>query len=121
MVQQSGKNGTYLVQVENNWWLNPAYPEVRQFIADGAAEIAERYPVDGIHIDDYFYPTTDSSFDLAAFAENGGTDLTAFRLEQTNAMVQAIYQAVKRQTLQCNSASVPRVPCREIMPTNTPM
>ncbi len=90
------KNGTYLVQVENNWWLNPAYPEVRQFIADGAAEIAERYPVDGIHIDDYFYPTTDSSFDLAAFSESGGTDLTAFRLEQTNAMVQAIYQAVKK-------------------------
>ena len=88
-------NGTYLVQVDNNWWLNPAYSEVRAFIADGVSEIIENYDVDGIHMDDYFYPTTDASFDAAAFMESGETDLSAFRLAQTNEMVTRIYDTVK--------------------------
>lgn len=77
------------------WWLNPAYPEVRQLIADGVREIVAQYPVDGIHLDDYFYPTADAAFDAAAFGASGESDLTQFRLAQTNAMVQQIYQTVK--------------------------
>lgn len=91
------KNGTYLVKVENNWWLNPAYPEVRQLIADGVQEIITQYQVDGIHLDDYFYPTTDASFDATAFAEIGATDLSSFRLEQTNALVKLLYDTVKEK------------------------
>lgn len=87
-------NGTYLVKVDGRWWLNPAYPEVRQLIADGAEEILQNYDVDGIHIDDYFYPTTDAAFDQAAFTESGASDLAAFRLKQTNDMVQLLYQTV---------------------------
>lgn len=88
------KNGTYLVQWEGRWWLNPAYADVRQYIADGAAEIAANYDVDGIHIDDYFYPTTDKAFDAAAFAQSGGASLSDFRFQQTSAMVQLLYQTV---------------------------
>lgn len=91
------KNGIYLVKVGNNWWLNPAYPEVRQFIADGIEEIITQYDVDGIHMDDYFYPTTEASFDAAAFAESGASDLSEFRLEQTNAMVKQLYDTVKAE------------------------
>lgn len=88
-------NGTYLVQVGGNWWLNPAYPEVRQLAADGIAEILTQYDVDGIHIDDYFYPTTDADFDSAAFQASGETDLAAFRLSQTNEMVKLMYDTTK--------------------------
>ncbi len=88
-------NGTYLVLVNQYWWLNPAYPEVRQFIADGIAEIMTAYDVDGIHMDDYFYPTTDTSFDAAAFDKSDISDLSAFRLAQTNAMVSLIYDTIK--------------------------
>ena len=77
------------------WWLNPAYPEVRQLVADGVAEILAQYHVDGIHLDDYFYPTTETAFDAAAFADAKADDLGAFRLEQVNAMVQQIYSTVK--------------------------
>lgn len=89
------KNGTYLVNVGDTWYLNPAYGEVRQLIADGVTEILEQYDVDGIHIDDYFYPTQEASFDAAAFAESGAEDLAAWRRENCNAMVKAIYDAVK--------------------------
>ena len=49
----SKKNGTYIVKLEDRWYLNPAYNEVREYIASGAAEIVRNYDVDGIHIDDY--------------------------------------------------------------------
>ncbi|MGN0592331.1 MAG: glycoside hydrolase family 10 protein [Ruminococcus sp.] len=89
--------GTYLCLVNDRWWLNPAYPEVRELIAEGAAEIVRNYDVDGIHIDDYFYPTTDVDFDAAAFAESKETNLSAFRKEQCSRMVAEIYEAVKAE------------------------
>ncbi len=31
-------------------------------------EIVKNYDVDGVHFDDYFYPTTDTAFDSADYA-----------------------------------------------------
>lgn len=89
------KNGTWLVNVNDRFWMNPAYPEVRQLVADGAAEILEHYDVDGIHIDDYFYPTQDAAFDAAAFTQSGAEDLAAWRRENCTAMVKQLYDTVK--------------------------
>lgn len=89
------KNGTYLVNHDGRYYLNPAYPEVRQLIADGAAEIIQNYPVDGIHIDDYFYPTTDPEFDSKAFSESSASDLAEWRRENISEMIQLLYQTVK--------------------------
>lgn len=78
------------------YWLNPAFDEVRALIADGAAEIAEKYEVDGIHIDDYFYPTNDESFDERAYAEaNVSVDLSDWRLGNCSEMVAEMYDAIK--------------------------
>lgn len=89
------KRGTYIVQVEDRWYLNPAYNEVKKFITDGIKEIVSNYNVDGIHIDDYFYPTTDASFEMASFAESNTSDLAAWRMENINVMVKGMYLAVK--------------------------
>lgn len=35
-------------------WLNPFHPEVQQFIVDLISEVAEKYEVDGIQLDDHF-------------------------------------------------------------------
>ena len=61
------KDGDYIVKVKSYWWLNPAYKEVTDLIANGAAELVSKYDVDGVHIDDYFYPTTEAYFDSIAF------------------------------------------------------
>ncbi len=42
-----------------NYYYNPAVPEVRQLVIDGIKEIVDNYDVDGIHLDDYFYPGSD--------------------------------------------------------------
>ncbi len=36
---------------------NPAMPKVRQRIADIVKDLITKYDVDGVHIDDYFYPS----------------------------------------------------------------
>lgn len=80
------------------WYYNPAVPEVRQLIADGAKEILKKYDLDGIHIDDYFY-NGGMKFDAGqyqAYQKAGGKlTLSEWRQEQTSALVRELYQAVK--------------------------
>ena len=83
-----------IAEVNGRLYLNPAYPNVRKLICDGAVEILNRYNVDGIHIDDYFYPTTAASFDAASFAASGFTSLTAYRENNINLLVSELYAAV---------------------------
>ncbi|MBQ2264930.1 MAG: family 10 glycosylhydrolase [Oscillospiraceae bacterium] len=91
------KNGTFLVQSGSLYYLNPAYREVRQLIAEGVSEIVTQYDVDGVHIDDFFYPTQDAGFDAAAFAASGAADLGEWRRENCSAMVREMYGAVKEK------------------------
>jgi uncharacterized lipoprotein YddW (UPF0748 family) len=89
---RGSENGTHIFKIDNHWYLNPAYPEVRQLIADGAVEILRNYNVDGIHIDDYFYPpNSGTAFDSAAFAASSFSDLSAFRLDNATQMVKALF------------------------------
>jgi len=94
-------NGKYVVTVDGRLYLNPAYAEVRELIVSGAAEIVRKYDVDGVHMDDYFYPTQDVSFDSYAYAEYTKTDkavsLSRFRKNNLNMLVSAIYSAVKSE------------------------
>ncbi len=91
------KNGTYIVKSGDRWYLNPAYPEVEKLITDGITEIVSGYDVDGIQIDDYFYPTTDKSFDSAAYAESGTSkSLSEWRKDNINSMVKKMNRAVHK-------------------------
>lgn len=78
---------------------NPASKKAQQLIVDGVKEIVENYEVDGIHFDDYFYPTTDAAFDAssyAAYQAAGGTKtLAAWRRQNVDDLVQAVYKAIK--------------------------
>lgn len=84
-----------MVRVGSYYYLNPGYSEVIDLVARGAAEIVANYDVDGLHIDDYFYPTTDASFDSGAFANSGYGRISDFRIENCDKLVGALYSAVK--------------------------
>lgn len=89
------KDGDYIVKVNSYWWLNPAYKEVTDLIANGAAELVSKYDVDGVHLDDYFYPTTEAYFDSIAFNASSYSSLSQFRLDNCSRMVSDMYKAVK--------------------------
>ncbi|MDD6990619.1 MAG: family 10 glycosylhydrolase [Oscillospiraceae bacterium] len=88
-------NGKYIVNSSGRWYLNPAYAETVSLICDGISEIVTAYNVDGIQIDDYFYPTTDPSFDSAAYAASGTSlSLADWRRDNVTKMVKKMYEAV---------------------------
>ena len=94
----SEKKGTLLCVVDGRCYLNPAYEEVIRLITDGVSEILNNYDVDGIHIDDYFYPTVSPDFDSSAFAESGSADLSGWRLENCTKLVKSLYDCVKTKS-----------------------
>ncbi|MBE6727143.1 MAG: hypothetical protein E7562_00680 [Ruminococcaceae bacterium] len=84
----------------NGIYLNPASSQVRRLIIDGIRELLENYKVDGIHFDDYFYPTADASFDEASYNtyKNGCVQplsLYDWRRSQVNQLISGVYTAVK--------------------------
>ncbi len=84
----------HLFQKGGNWYYNPASETVRQKLLAGVRELLNRYAVDGIHFDDYFYP-----LDMAAQGEAfenipAGVDVTAWRQTQVSALVSAVYGLV---------------------------
>ena len=89
----------YLPVVSDRVYLNIGESEVRDLIIRGAAELLEKYDVDGLHMDDYFYPTTDPSFDQLTYDEfrkiGGKGDLSRFRKTVLSELVHGLYETVK--------------------------
>ena len=81
----------WLVQHEGNYYLNPGLPEVRELVIQGAEELARNYDIDGLHMDDYFYPGQDFD-DAAAFQKYGGdfSDLGDWRRDNVNQLVKEL-------------------------------
>lgn len=50
------KHPEWFVRYDGKLYFDPALPESREFITNVVMDIVERYDVDGIHFDDYFYP-----------------------------------------------------------------
>ena len=81
----------WVVEYEGDYYFNPGMPEVREYIVQGAEELARSYDIDGIHLDDYFYPG--SGFDDAdAYAQYGGgfRDIGDWRRDNVNQLVKTL-------------------------------
>ena len=91
----------------NGLYLDPASAEVRAFIADAVAELCRNYPLDGIHFDDYFYPTTDPAFDADDYAAAGTSlPLADWRRENVNALMTLCYQTAHQYGVRFGAAPV---------------
>ncbi len=85
----------WVCAVGEGLYLNPAIPEAADYVAQGVAELVRNYPLDGIHFDDYFYPTTDLSLDEVQFAASGAGDLTTWRRENITRLVRSVHDVIK--------------------------
>ena len=73
-------------------YYNPGLPQVRAFVEDAILDAVRRYPVDGVHFDDYFYPypVEDEDFDDDdAYEEHGDAfpSLAAWRRNNIDLLV----------------------------------
>ena len=81
-------------------WMDPGAIGVREHVVDVVVDVVERYAIDGIHLDDYFYPyPTAQPFpdDLtwnAYLADGGSLALEDWRRDNVNALVEELHDAV---------------------------
>lgn len=100
-------NDTWVCRAEGGLYLNPAVEQVQALVVNGVREIVNTYDVDGIHFDDYFYPTTDESFDEKEYAAyrsavwDDPLPLADWRRANINAMVSRVYGTVKACRASC--------------------
>ena len=94
-----------VVTADGGLYLCPASTENHKLIIDGVREIIRNYEVDGIHIDDYFYPSTDVGVDKTYYDEykkNGGALFyDKWRLDVISSFVSQMYTAVKSERNDC--------------------
>ena len=81
--------------------LNPAYKECRDYICDVVKDIVERYDIDGLHIDDYFYPYPVAGIEIPDDAQyraasNGIQNRGDWRRYNVNLYIQQMYETIHR-------------------------
>jgi len=80
--------------------LNPALKENRDYICQVVTDILERYDVDGLHIDDYFYPYPTPGIpipDNAYFRANsqGFSDIGDWRRNNVNLFIEQLWATIR--------------------------
>ncbi len=80
-------------------FFNPSSTEAQKLIINGVREIIENYDIDGIQIDDYFYPTPAADFDINeynTYCEGTTAPLSHgdWRRLQVDSLVSALYRVV---------------------------
>lgn len=102
-------NDRNILSYGGNLYYNPASKEVQTLIINGVKEIVQNYDVDGIHFDDYFYPSLGSKYasnfdsvEYKAYAADAKADnktpmsIADWRRNNVNTLVKNIHAAIKK-------------------------
>ena len=80
-------------------WLDPGEPAARRYVIDVILDVVRRYDIDGVHIDDYFYPYPKGGADFPdgeTWQQRGaGMNRSDWRRENINHFVEEMYRSVK--------------------------
>lgn len=90
----------WTVSYGGSLYYNPGLPDVRHFVQDAMLDAVERYAVDAVHWDDYFYPypVSGQTFDDAdAYRRYGGDhpDLASWRRSNIDLLVRETAARIK--------------------------
>ena len=100
-VQNTKRN---ILSYEGSLYYNPSSESVRNLIIQGVKEIVQNYDVDGIHMDDYFYPSftkrnVKKAFDAKEYNKSSykkkKKSIYTYRRAQVNTLVKQMKKAVK--------------------------
>jgi len=100
--KNDGEKKGSIIEWDDGLYLNPASEHARAAVIKGVEEIVKGYAVDGVHFDDYFYPTSDASFDDGDYQEYLDSlddectplSLMAWRCANVNKLLAGVYTAI---------------------------
>jgi uncharacterized lipoprotein YddW (UPF0748 family) len=89
---------------EGYWWMDPALQATQDLTTNVVKDLVQRYDIDGIHMDDYFYPYP--SYNLGedfpdsaswnAYIKAGGTlSRGDWRRQSVNTLIERLYKEVR--------------------------
>jgi uncharacterized lipoprotein YddW (UPF0748 family) len=99
---------SWLMPAGTQTWLNPGLPAVRGRAIEVMTDVAKRYDIDGVHIDDYFYPypkstgsgnkaVFDDSATYEAYRSKGGKlTIQDWRRAQVDGFVKELGGAIRK-------------------------
>ncbi|TAF54128.1 MAG: hypothetical protein EAZ61_06175, partial [Oscillatoriales cyanobacterium] len=94
----------YAYQYGDLIWMDPGAAVVQQQTYDVILDVTRRYDVDGIHLDDYFYPypkdgmAFPDSATYNAYRQSGGTlGLDDWRRQNVNTLIERLYTGIKAE------------------------
>ena len=87
-------------EYNKQWYFDPGQPITREWICTVVSDIVERYDIQAIHMDDYFYPYPAGRLELPdkeTFARypRGFTDIKDWRRDNVNLAIQAISETIR--------------------------
>ena len=92
------KHPERFVRFDGKLYFDPGLPQNREFIVNVVEDIIDRYDVDGIHFDDYFYPypVKGVEFDDKNTYERfgAGMDLGDWRRRNVDLLIEDIHQTI---------------------------
>jgi uncharacterized lipoprotein YddW (UPF0748 family) len=89
---------------EGYWWLDPAQKGTQEHTTAVVMDLVNRYDIDGVHFDDYFYPYPSynngedfpDSVSWNAYKKNGGNlSRGDWRREAVNVLIENLYKKIK--------------------------
>jgi uncharacterized lipoprotein YddW (UPF0748 family) len=89
---------------EGYWWMDPSLQSTQDLTTNVVKDLVNRYDIDGIHMDDYFYPYP--SYNLGedfpdsaswnAYIKGGGTlSRGDWRRQSVNTLIERLYKEVR--------------------------
>lgn len=97
------KNPDWLVSYGGKLYYNPGVPQVKQFVIDSILEVVKNYNIDGIHLDDYFYPYPKKGVDFPddelykAYKRTDNETKEEWRRNNINDFIKNLYEAIKNE------------------------
>lgn len=93
------KHPDYVFAYDGQLILNPGMPECRDYICNVVRDIVSRYDVDGLHIDDYFYPYPVKGqkipdADIYNMNNNGISNINDWRRDNVNVFVKQLGETI---------------------------
>ncbi len=98
----------WIVKYGRNYWLNPGIKAVRDYSLKIILDVARRYDIDGVFLDDYFYPYTkwtarrkavpfpDSKVYHAYVQKYGAIKLGDWRRQNINRFVKQLHDSLRK-------------------------
>lgn len=92
------KNPSWVIKYNNKMYYDPGNPAVVDYLVKTVKEVVDKYDVDGIHFDDYFYPSSSFPDDASYKAYGKGQDRNNWRRENVNTLLKKVKAVVNARS-----------------------